>query len=68
MGAEKERGAGQGANYGALQSYLNRLFGRAETIYGLDPTGQQPGAGLYAGVGGGGGYKSSIGTGQDTLI
>jgi len=39
LGAEKERGAGQGAVYAALQSYLNRLFGRAETIYGLDPTG-----------------------------
>ena len=39
MGAEKERGIGRGAIYASLQSYLDQLFGRAGTIYGLDPTG-----------------------------
>jgi len=45
LSAEKERGTGRGAVYAALQDYLNRQFARAETIYGLDPTGGAGGGG-----------------------
>jgi len=68
--AEQERGVGRGAIYASLQQYLDKLFGRAGTIYGLDPTGgYQYTPGDPGGGGGtGSGTGSSIGTGMGTYV
>jgi len=51
LGAEKQRGAGMGSIYAALQSWLNKTLGRGENIFALDPNQYQytpgdPGGGL----------------------
>jgi len=42
LSAEKDYGSARGVIFAGLQDYINRLMGRAENIYGLDPGEEDP--------------------------